>query len=313
MRRRSVLTGGAALALLAGCVGSAEDPAFLTPEIETQNPPAGQFVEVVGERVHYWERGEGQPVVLIHGASGNLLDWTFDVAPRLAARYRVIAFDRPGFGYTSRDGWGLDTPQAQARVLAAAADALGAERPVVVGHSWGGAVAMAWAAGHDPKGVISVAGVVNPYASTLGQVSRAIGLNELITNVYQDYLKSQAGNGGIEEFVARVFRPQAPPDGYVAHVAPALSLREATMEANAADLSALNGALERLAPAYPRLRLPVEAIHGTSDRTVTVQQARELADAVPGARLTLLDGIGHMAHHFAGAKLDDAVARIAAA
>lgn len=313
MKRRTVLSGGAAagaLALLGGC-GNGSEPSVET--IEARNPPAGRFVQALGQRVHYWEQGEGPPVALIHGASGNLLDWTFDIAPRLAAKYRVIAFDRPGFGYTTRRGVDLATPQGQARLLAAAADVLGAEKPIVVGHSWGGAVAMAWAVHHAPKGAISISGVVAPYASALGKVSRAIGLNEAITNLYQSYLKSQADEDSIRDFVARAFRPQDIPDGYIAHVAPELSLREATMEANAADLNELNGALEALAPAYGGLSLPVEAIHGTSDKTVTARQSRDLGRDVPGARVTMLDGIGHMAHHFAGDALDAAVARIAAA
>ena len=104
------------------------------------------IVEVSGHRVHYVEKGNGPPLVLIHGASGNLRDWTYRAVDQLSRRYRVIAFDRPGMGYTPR----IDSDGAsifeQAALLSAASRQLGAERPIVLGHSYGGAVALAWAA-----------------------------------------------------------------------------------------------------------------------------------------------------------------------
>src|SRR6056297_93645 len=132
-------------ALLAACVGATPSEG----EIERDNPPRGKFVQVEGLRVHYVAMGpeDGPGAVLIHGATGNLNDMTFDLAPRLAERgMRVVAFDRPGLGYTERpetQGW---KPAVQARILREAADRLGLTRPVVAGHSWGAAVALAWAA-----------------------------------------------------------------------------------------------------------------------------------------------------------------------
>ena len=125
---------------------------------EAAHPPSGQFIEVNGTRVHAWVAGEGPDVVLIHGAFGSLRDFTFDLAHRLSDRYRVVALDRPGLGYTGRTearyarpfAGDAESPAEQAALLAAAARALGAENPVVVGHSMGGIVAMAWALDHDP-------------------------------------------------------------------------------------------------------------------------------------------------------------------
>ncbi len=84
-------------------------------------------------------------MILIHGASGNTRDFTFDLAKRLDDRYRVIAFDRPGLGWSDSAGDAGVSPLVQADILRAAADQLGVRNPIVVGHSYGGAVAMAWA------------------------------------------------------------------------------------------------------------------------------------------------------------------------
>ena len=77
--------------------------------IEAVHPPAGQFVEVEGVRLHVAETGLARhapgaepAVVLIHGASGNMEDMRLALGERLAASHRVILSDRPGHGWSSR-------------------------------------------------------------------------------------------------------------------------------------------------------------------------------------------------------------------
>lgn len=297
-----------AAALLSGCA----DP-WPVDEAEAGWPPIGQFVEAEGLRIHYWEAGQGEPVVLVHGASGNLRDWTFDIAPLLAQKYRVIAVDRPGFGYSERPPEDGSDASVQARILRTATKSIGAERPVVIGHSWGGALSLAWAVDEPDslRGIVPVSAVAMPYGG-LGRFLSAIGLSSVIASLYSEYLKSSAANGGIEKFIARVFRPQSPPVGYVDYVGGPLALRDATLDANAKDIEDLPVALRRIAPAYPELKLPVEIVHGMSDFVGHERHAIPLSEVVPQARLTLLPGVGHMAHHAAPAVLMEAVDRIVA-
>ena len=312
MNRRTFMLGSAAsAAALAGC--SSPVP-FDGTAIRAEYPPIGRFTEAYGLRVHYWERGEGQPVVLVHGASGNLRDWTFSIAPRLARNYRVIVFDRPGFGYSDRptiDGW---DPAVQARVLRAAAVSIGAERPIVVGHSWGGALALAWGLEfpRETAGVVPVSSVSMPYGG-LATIVRAIGLDGVLIEAYMDRLIERAREGGIDEFIARVFRPQQVPEGYVEHVGAPLALRRGTLMANGEDLQNVNIALRRMEPRYASLSVPVEIVHGQADFIDWDDHAAPLAERVPQARLTLLPGVGHMAHHAAPYELAQAIGRIAAA
>jgi pimeloyl-ACP methyl ester carboxylesterase len=268
----------------------------------------------MGLRVHYWEQGTGQPVVLIHGASGNLRDFVFDIAPELAKQYRVIAFDRPGLGYSERptvDGW---DPAVQARVLQAATEKLGAENPIVVGHSWGGAVAMAWALEfpRQTRGVVPVSAVTMPYGG-LARVVYAIGLSDLLVDAYSNRLLERARDGGIEGFIARVFRPQPVPPGYVDFIGAPLALRADTLRANGQDLQNINVALRRMEPGYATLDVPVEILHGQADFISWDAQAVPLSQVLPRATLTLLPGVGHMAHHAAPRELSDAIARLAQA
>lgn len=307
MMRRGFLATAAA-ALTGACTGPS------TQEVATRWPPIGQLVQIDGLDVHYWEQGTGQPVVLIHGASGNLRDFTFELAPRLARTFRVIAFDRPGFGYSDRlaeRGW---EPRAQATHLAKATAALGIDRPIVLGHSWGGAVAMAWAVerGETLKGAVPLAGATMPWGggvafhySLLASDITGRPLGWLVRQNFSENL--------LASFLDGTFAPQAVPQGYADYVGGPLATRSTTIRGNARDLIELNGALEAQSPGYGQVKCPVEIVHGTADDTVAADlHARGLQQLLPDSRLTLLEGVGHMPHHAEPAAVEAALTRLAA-
>lgn len=311
--RRTVLLGGAALAGVCAVKACSETPGYDAAEAARLYPPIGKFVHVDGQRVHYWEAGSGQPLILVHGASGNLRDWTFDIAPELAKTHRVIAFDRPGFGHSERGqvrGW---DPAVQARTLHGASHQLGVENPIVVGHSWGGALALSWALQYPDEtiGIIPVSGVSMPYMG-VAQVFGALGLDGVIVDAYSSYMKRTAANGGINQFIARVFRPLDPPPGYLDYVGAPLALRDETVAWNSEDIQHVNEALTRMAPDYPGLKPRVEIIHGEADFIDASHHAVPLSRRVPGAGLTLLPGVGHMAHHANIGAIREAAQRIVA-
>ena len=114
----------------------------------------------------------------------------------------------------------------------------------------------------------------------------------------------------VENAVAGIFAPQAPPEGYLAHVGAALTLRRATLRENALQRANLLTEIEALHDRYDEIAVPVEIVHGTADTTVGLAiHARPLADQVPGAHLAALDGIGHMPHHAAAGAVIAAIHR----
>ncbi|MGF1659023.1 MAG: alpha/beta fold hydrolase [Rubrimonas sp.] len=299
MTRRDILKAGAAGALAAGgAVAATGEPAA---RAEATHPPIGRFVEAAGVQLHYVEAGEGPPVVLIHGASGNLRDFSFDLLDRMArAGFRAIAFDRPGFGYSGRPA-GADDPAIQARILIAGARALGALPAIALGHSYGGAVAMAWAtqASQTLRGAVVVAGATLPWGGDAGLLYN-LGARPVLGGLVRRTVGLLVDEDAPDALVSRIFRPDRAPEGYASHIGVGLALRPETFRANAADLHALNGHLERLAPRYAELDLPLEVLHGTADQTVWADvHAIPLARQAPRARLTLLEGVGHMPHHAA--------------
>ena len=134
---------------------------------EREHPPAGEFVTVDGVRLHYIERGEGPPVVLLHGNVVTAEDFdTSGVLDLVAKRHRVIAFDRPGFGYSDRPHGSAWSAGTQAELLRDAFAVLGINRPIVLGHSWGAAVALALGLNHPDavRGLVLLSGYYYPTA-----------------------------------------------------------------------------------------------------------------------------------------------------
>ncbi|ETX16454.1 alpha/beta hydrolase [Roseivivax halodurans JCM 10272] len=308
-----------ALLVLAACAAATGKRAGSEARsAEERWPPIGRFVDVDGTRVHAYVAGSGPDLVLIHGASGNLRDWTFRFAERMTDRYRVIAFDRPGLGYTERlPGYGsafnagAESPQEQAALLARAATKLGVSNPVVVGHSFGGAVAMAWALDHDPAALVVVSGATMPWPGDLGAQYAVLG-SSVGGALLAPVVAATAGETRIDEAVATIFAPQAAPEGYLDYVGAGLTLRPASLRANARQVNTLRPHVVEMSRRYPSLRLPVELVHGDADEIVPLDiHSRRLADILPDARLTVLDGIGHMPHQVAPQPVEDAIDRAA--
>ncbi|WP_158963809.1 alpha/beta fold hydrolase [Chachezhania sediminis] len=279
---------------------------------EAAFPPQGQLIEVDGNTIHALVMGEGPDVVLIHGSGGNLRDMTFRLAPALADRYRVIVLDRPGFGYSPRMP-GRESIADQANILSQAAQALEADKPVVLGHSYGGAVALAWAVRH-PDRLSALVPVASPSQTwdepldPLYQVTSS-GIGQVVA---VPLLTAFVPDTTVADALLSIFAPEEPPEEYAAHVGPGLTLRRASMAANGVQRATLRDEIAALVPRYGQIAVPTEIVHGTADTTVGLERhAVPLARAVDGANLTPVQGAGHMPHHTATDRIAAAVDRAA--
>lgn len=148
--------------------------AYTSARVTILFPPPGQFVQVGNARMHYICEGTGEPtLVLIAGIPGGALNWT-PVLPGLAEHHRVCAFDRLGQDWSD--------PAPHPRTFSTAVDelhsalqALGITRPVVVGHSFGGALVQVYAARYDVAGVVLVDGVTTGVGD---EVAKLLGSNK---------------------------------------------------------------------------------------------------------------------------------------
>ncbi len=313
MTRRELLKVGLpAAALLAGggFVAASHDSTASDP---ADLPETSRILEVQGKRVHADVGGSqttGAPtIILIHGASGNLHDMTFSLAPRLRQTHHVVAFDRPGLGHSEPLHDKGETPREQARHLAAAARKLGVERAIVVGHSYGGAVALAFAleAPDLTAGVVSLAGAAMPWPGELGSwysfASSAVGA-QLVIPVLSRLVPSSF----IRKSIQGVFAPNVVPEGYPEHLGLDLATAPQALVTNARQVGSLKPRLREMSKHYNGITAPIEIIHGEADDTVPLAvHSVPLSETAPNARLQRLKGVGHMIHHAAE---DETVAAI---
>ncbi len=313
----SLIAGTALIATVAGCGIVARERAA---RAEAVFPPTGDIVDVGGTGVHVHIEGTGPDLVLIHGASGNTRDFTHSFIDQLTDRYRVIVVDRPGLGWTDRlPGYKgplnarSESPQEQAALIAAALDHVGSRRAVVVGHSYGGAVALALTLDHPDRvaGLVMLAGASNPWDGDLGTLyavnSSAIGGATVVPA-----LSAFAPRGMVEGIVADIFAPQDPPEGYIKAIGAGLTLRPESLRANAQQVNGLLPHIVDMVPRYGTITAPTEIVHGDADDIVPLAvHSVPLSQQIPGARLTVLEGVGHMPHHARPQDVTDAIDRAA--
>ena len=281
-------------------------------QINQRMPAVGQ----TRDGIHLVEAGDAGPVpiVLIHGASGNLRDWQSSILPELAQRHHVIAMDRPGFGHSrALPGFGVklsDQVQAMRQALAA----MGHDRYAIVGHSYGGSIAMRWALDY-PNEVAAVLAMSAPMLDWGGSgigMHYQIGGRPVLGDILCRLVPLMAGPDYVRSALEEVFAPQEPPADYVTQGGVELALRPATFRVNAAMMLALYPQVVAQAKKYDAITCPIEFVHGAADTIVPAHiHSIPLAGRLGHARLTMLPGIGHMPHHAAPAPVVEAVDRIA--
>lgn len=274
-------------------------------------PPQGEILQIDGQDIHVLVKGQGPDLVLIHGASGNLRDFTFSMVDALAHHYRVIVIDRPGLGYSAP--MAQPTLKRQAEILQKTAAHLGAERPIVLGQSYGGSVALAWGA-YFPETLAALVPVATPSLPWTSALSRyyKITSHPILGPLVIPLLTAWVPDSKVTTELAGVFAPQTVPRGYAEHFGPGLTLRRSALRANALQRAGLLDEIIALQPHLPAITVPIELVHGDADTTVGLQiHSRPLAAMLSQANLTALSGIGHMPHHGAERDVIAAVDRAA--
>src|SRR5215213_7177772 len=231
----------------------------LARNAENDNPPAGQFLEIGGVRLHYVERGAGAPLVLLHGNGSMTEDFESSGLIDLAANnYRVVVFDRPGFGHSDRPRNVVWTPDAQAELIKQALTRLDVSNATVLGHSWGASVAVALALKYPDmiRGLVLASGYYYPTARLDVIVMGAPAL-PLIGDLLSHTLSPLLGRA----------------------IWPLLMVPDAFKFRNQ----------------YADLKMPVVIIAGEQDRLIDIDtQSARLHSEIPQSRLHRVARNGHM-------------------
>ena len=283
--------------------------AYVASRVAHDHPQAeSRFVNVEGANFHFVIRGAGRPVVLIHGNPGSCQDWARLYSP-LSSHYQAFGFDRPGHGHSDRPNHRDITVDVQAQLLCAALDELRVERPILIGHSWGGALALAYALTYprDVAGLVLLAPAVYESDDGVSFLSKlpawpVVGdvVNYLFTPLIASWL--------VRTDLKKAFAPDAVPKHYLRHTL-AEWTRPKKVKWYSVDDALLNESLPKLSPRYSELldskengsrgrdshlRVPISILTGDSDLIVPFEEnSGRLHRALPGSELLVLEKTGH--------------------
>jgi len=300
--RATSRTGVITAAALAAAAATAVWVEARARRAERDNPPTGEFIDIDGVDLHYVERGEGPCVVLLHGNTVTHADFIASgLMDRLALNHRVIAFDRPGFGHSTRPRDRLWTPAAQADLFCAALERLGVDRPVVVGHSMGTMVAMAMALDHPENvhSLVLVGGYFYPSFRVDALLTAPVAL-PVVGDVMRYTVTAASSRLMLGKLAKALFSPQEVPTHFMPTLSREMMLRPVQLRANAEDAAFMIPSATAMSKRYAELSMPVTLIAGENDLIVDrTDHSARLHDELPQSELHVVSEAGHMAHYLA--------------
>lgn len=287
------------IVLLAALAGLTQ---YLAHNVNQRFPAQGNFADIDGVRLHFLDlaadagKQDLLPMIFLHGASGNARDLHGALGGKMRGRARMIFIDRPGSGHSQRGGDGMDAPDAQARLVAGLMHSLGIERAVIVGHSLGAAVAVAFAVDHKDRtaGLVLISPATHPWPG--GGVSWYYDVANfpVLGRLFCETLAIPAGNLMFEKALKGVFAPDEVASGYEAVSGAELILRPANFAHNARDVGGLFAHVTRLSPRYGEITAPTVIISGDADDVVRADiHSIGLERDISGAKLVWLENTGH--------------------
>ncbi|UWR02308.1 alpha/beta hydrolase [Ruegeria conchae] len=238
-------------------------------------PQLGQIVAVQGGSIHYVEKGDtvNPTIVLIHGLSGQLQHFTYALMDDLAEEYHVLAVDRPGCGYSTRDTAALAALPEQARMIHAFLETKNVDQTILVGHSLGGAVSLAMAL--DYPDTISALALLAPLTQQMPEPPAVFKPLE----IRSDWLRSLIGNT-IAVPMARktaplvlkdVFSPEPAPTDFLNRAGGALGLRPSAFITASQDVIGVESSMGELTQRYSDLKTPGGILFGTEDPILSAE------------------------------------------
>ena len=243
--------------------------------------PLNEFVEVRGARLRVRTAGNGPAILFVHGWAIDLDMWTPQFAA-LAGRYRLIAFDRRGFGFSSGTA-GIDHDLADIEELLAKLDL---DSVAIVGMSQGARVALRWAL--RSPGATRCLILDGPPRDILA-VGRPEG--EVTLATYRELVREQ----GIEAF-RKQWLQHPLMRLYTSEPRAHALLREMVGRYPGQDLMGDETAQLPGIGSLQRLDLPILIVNGEHDTAVRIGAGAELARALPHAQLAIIPGAGHLSN-----------------
>ncbi len=313
-RRTEARSFPVAGAIIGGLAAMALVNRYLAKKAERDNPPAGRFIHVDGARLHYIERGSGDALVLLHGNGSMIEDFESSGLIDLAAKnFRVIVFDRPGFGHSDRPRNVVWTPEAQAELIKHALDRLKVSNATVLGHSWGASVAVTMALKYPDlvRGLVLASGYYYPTARP-DVVAMGAPALPLVGDIFSHTLSPLISRAIWSLMMAKIFGPRSVPEKFGAFPKE-MALRPSQIRASAAESALMIPDAFKLRDQYAKLKMPVVIIAGEQDRLIDIDtQSARLHSDVAQSRFRRVAGNGHMIQQTATDQVMSAIREVMA-
>lgn len=272
------------------------------------NREASRFVRVANVRWHVQDLGQGPALLFVHGTGASTHSWR-GLAPRLAARFRVIAPDLPGHGFTRIIGDDRLSLPGMARSLDQLLRALDVRPAVAAGHSAGAAILLRMCLDGRiaPAGFVSLNGALLPFDGLAGRVFPLMANLLFLNPVTPRVFAWRAGDRSRVERLIRDTGSRLDREGIDLYQRLFRSPRHV-----ASALGMMAGwKLDTLLGDLPRLQTPLVLVVGANDRAVPPATSRRVQELVSGAELVSLPDLGHLAHEERPAVVADIVVQLA--
>ncbi|MBW9116283.1 alpha/beta hydrolase [Rhizobium cauense] len=269
-------------------------------QFEAKHPNIGQLTDIGGYRMNAVhvprpKSADLPPLVFIHGAAGNLLDQVGAFLHPLEGRAEMLFVDRPGHGYSERGGPENALPSGQADAIAKLMERRGIKRAIIVGHSFGGAIAAAFGVRHPDMtaGLLFLAPATHPWPGGLDWYYHLSAM-PIVGWLFNHAVVVPLGLRRVEQATQNIFRPNPRPKDYVTRTGPTLVLRPQTFHYNAVDCLRLLDYVKIHSPQYSSISAPTVIITGDSDAIVWEHlHSQGLARDIPDSELVKIRGLGH--------------------
>lgn len=287
----------------------------LVKRILAKHRPAGDFIQVdyAGRKVrlHYLDSlandsDEEQlkpTLILIHGATGNIHDFKASIYDELAEKYRVIAFDRPGLGFSERPRYGESrewcSPREQMKLIRNAVLAMGIQKPFILGHSLAGPIVLDYMMdfGDELAGAVLLSPVSHPWPNGVtwyNYLDMFPVLRELLAYTWLPVI----GYFNVDSGLKTLFHPEAVPKDYREKTVLDLFFRPRVMLDNFRDQHLLCEYVALAGRGYRRISTPVQIITGTNDDVVSSWlHSEKLSHELQQVQWLDIPDLGHSPHH----------------
>ena len=269
---------------------------IISLKIKRSIPKFGKITRLEDAEIHWYDSGQGRPIIMLHGLGGNLRNFTYALTERLDNDFRVIAIDRAGSGWSRRSKPVIATIQEQARILSEFIEQERIEKPLIVGHSLGGAIALAFALEHRKQ--ISGLALICPATQPVDRVPdifRFLNITSPALRFFVAYtFSSFIGILTRKNTFQIAFAPEPISDNFSIEGGGDLALSSRAFIKTSEDLIFALSSAPLLAGREKELDVPTAILFGEQDKILDVKLHGQKFAKLSGAKLKILNGKGHM-------------------